>query len=275
MSKAAEYKALHDLLGRLIETQTGKKLVPGEAWQNNAQVLSIKLFGHLLSMQAISNRVMVTIPDIPPFPLVDHPSVKVIARAALETYLVFYYIYSSPDPLLREFRHKTWHVGGLLDRQKLHLSMDEHRKILALEAKEIEKLQREIKSSSHFSSYIAKQQEKLLEGDWRVGNGWTNLGVVAGFNKKYFQNIYGYLCGYSHSSYASALQVRDARAVEDQEMLAQAILGIGMVIMAHFAFTYSTLFPSSAPALAAHKAAHRIAEKWRFGPEDMAEFYDR
>ena len=56
-------------------------------------------------------------------------------------------------------------------------------------------------------------------------------------------------------------------------MLTQSILGIGVVLMAHSAFSYSAAFNTAGEVLSANPSAMRIAEKWQFGPEDMAVIY--
>ena len=114
-----------------------------------------------------------------------------------------------------------------------------------------------------------------MKGNWKVGISWIEFGVQAGFHEKYFENVYSYLCGYSHSSYASALQVGQAQSINDQNMLAQPIMGVGVVIMAHFTFTYSRIFSSATTVLNKNTYARSIAEKWQFGPDDMANIFER
>ena len=271
----ADYSTLLDLFVRLIDSQAGRKIEPGEGWLNGAQVLAIKLFRHLVSMQTLAARPTVERDGVPTVVFVDHASVKVVARAAFETYLVFFYLYGDSDRSLGEFRHKTWRLGGLADRQQFYPSTTQAREVLAREKKQLEELKSEIEASPQIRSYTNKQRKKLLEGEWRIGRGWADLGSNAGFHEKYFKNIYGYLCGYSHSSYFSALQVGLAQSIEDQEMLTQPILGIGVVLMAHFAFSYSNVFSTANAVLSANPSAKRVAEKWRFGSEDMAAIYDR
>ncbi len=271
----ADYSTLLDLFIRLVDSQTGRKIEPGEVWLNDAQVLANKLFRHLVSMQTLAACGTVECDGVPTMFFVDHASVKVVARAALETYLVFFYLYGNSDRSLCEFRHKTWRLGGLADRQKFHPSTSQARKVLAREKKQLEILKSEIETSPQIRSYTNKHRKKLLEGGWRIGSGWTDLGSNAGFHEKYFKNIYGYLCGYSHSSYLSVLQIGQAQSIKDQKMLTQAILGIGVVLMAHFAFSYSNAFSTANAVLSANPSAKRVAEKWRFGPEDMAAIYDR
>lgn len=275
MSHDADYSTLLDLFIRLVESQAGIEIEDGGAWLNDAQVLSIKLFRHLVSMRALAAVATVKTAGGQTVFFVDHASVKVIARAALETYLVFFYLYGSADRSLSNFRHKTWQLGGLCDRQRYHVSTKEGHDVLAREKKQIEVLQSEIGMLPQLSEYTEKQRKKLLSGEWRIGKGWADLGAQAGFHGKYFDNIYGYLCGYSHSSYLSALQVGQAESIEDQQKLTLSILGIGTVLMAHFAFTYASAFGNAETVLSGDPSAKRVAEKWRFGPKDMAAIYDR
>jgi hypothetical protein len=81
----------------------------------------------------------------------------------------------------------------LLDRQGSHVSIKEHCVVLENEKKQIGELKSAIGESEHLKSFTANQQKQLLNGKWRVGKGWTDLGVSAGFHKKYFANIYSYL----------------------------------------------------------------------------------
>jgi hypothetical protein len=271
----SDYSTLLDLFIRLVESQAGKEIQPGAEWLNDAQVLATKLFRHLVSMQTLASGATVEHDGIPAVFFVDHASVKVVARAALETYLVFFYLYGNSNRSLCDFRHKTWCLGGLIDRQQFHVSTEQGREVLASEKTRIEELRANIEASPEFLGYSDKQRRKLLEGEWRIGIGWADLGVSAGFHQKYFKDVYAYLCGYSHSSYLSALQVGQAQSIEEQQMLTRAILGVGVVLMAHFAFTYSVAFDSASGVLSADPVARRVAEKWRFGPVDMAVIYGR
>lgn len=275
MAQSNEYEELLHLFIDLVQSQARKKIVEGEGWMNDAQTLSIKLFRHLVSMQIISTGSTIERQGTPIVFFIDHASVKVMTRAALETYLVFYYIFGGQNQSLSKFRHSTWVLGGLADRQLSHAATDENRAVLVKEKMQIEELKLEIEKSPFFSSFTPKQQDQLLKGKWRVGNGWSDLGVAAGFHKKYFDNIYSYLCGYSHSSYISAMQVGQAQSVEDQESLTNSIMSIGIVIMAHYAFSYSRAFESAKEVLNKSSSAQVIAEKWYFELEDMAAIYDR
>ena len=274
MEYEAEFVILKNLLFELIESQNGRSIEPGQEWLNDAQILSIKLFRHLASMQNVANGATMEARNNLVVPYIDHASVKVIARAALETYLVFFYIYGTDERTVALFRHNTWHLGGLIDRQKYSVFSGEAREVAAQEAEVIERLKAAIEQSPHFLEYTQKQRQELLVGYWRVGSGWSDLAIRAGFHERYFRNIYNYLCGYSHSSYASALQVGQALSFDDQEMLTRATISIGVVIMAHFAFTYPCIFADAGDVLATNPEGKTIAEMWRFGREEMAHIYD-
>ena len=274
MAYDSDYSTLLDLFVRLVESQAGVEIEEGSAWLNDAQVLATKLFRHLVSMRALAAGATVeTAGGLTVF-FIDHASVKVVARAALETYLVFFYLYGTADQSLSKFRHKTWQLGGLSDRQQFHVTTQEGHEVLAREMEQIEALRSEIERFPQITSYTDRQRKKLLNGEWRIGKGWADLGAQAGFHGKYFNDIYGYLCGYSHSSYLSALQVGQAKSIEDQQKLTHSILGIGVVLMAHFAFSYASAFGNAEKVLSDSPDVKRVAEKWRFGPEDMAAIYD-
>ena len=65
-----------------------------------------------------------------------------------------------------------------------------------------------------------------------------------------------------------------AQSIEKQKMLARPTLSIGVVLMSHFAFSYPAVFPDAESILVANPVANGIAETWRFGTEDMAEYYE-
>jgi hypothetical protein len=57
-------------------------------------------------------------------------------------------------------------------------------------------------------------------------------------------------------------------------MLIQASLGVGVVLMAHFAFSDSRMFSVANKVLSADPVAKRVAENSQFGPQEMAAIYN-
>lgn len=263
MFYSTDYSTLLGFIIQLVQSQAGQKIHSGEEWLNDAQTLSVKLFRHLVSMEQLAEGATVDQNNSAPIFFIDHASVKVVTRAALETYLVFFYLYGNADRAVSEFRHKTWRLGGLIDRQKFHASNPTQQQVLFSEKEQIDALISEIKALPQLQTYPEKLRAQLLKGKWRISNDWSDLGVQAGFCKQYFQEVHGYLSGYSHSSYLSALQEGQAVSIEDQFKLTQEILRVGIAIMAHFAFSYSSTFSSAASVLEKHIEGKRVAEKWR------------
>jgi hypothetical protein len=90
MNDTQDYNVLIGLMIRLVESQAGKPITKGKGWLNDSQTLSIKLFRHLVSMPCLATGATIEQNSIPTLCHIDHSSIKVIARAALETYLVFF-----------------------------------------------------------------------------------------------------------------------------------------------------------------------------------------
>jgi len=268
-----DYDQLLELFIRLIDSRAGTNIEPGDEWLNDAQTLAVKLFRHLMSMKILACVGTIKQDNFPPSFFIDHSSVKVVTRAALESYLVYFYLYGSGDLEMSKFRHKTWHLAGLSDRQRHHASTDESRHKLSSEKLEINNLRLEIQASPQISGYTHKQQIQLLDGNWRVGTSWIMLGTQAGFHTTYFENVYSYLCGYSHSSYISALQVGQAQTLEDQNMLAQSCTGIGLIIMAHFVTNYASSVNAASVVLASNADTQLLIKKWRITAAELDPIY--
>jgi len=268
----SDFTALLELYVTLVQAQAGLNIPIEYAWLNDRQVLAVKLYRHLHSMRQVGAGSSLTYKGtICSF--IDHASVKVLMRAALETYLVFYFVFRVDELEVSHFRHMTWKLGGLLDRQRLHPITEAARSTQAMELDQITQLRKEIESHLIFGTLTKRERDKILGGEWRTGKAWHNLAVHAGFHPHYFSNIYNYLCGFSHSSYASALQVGQAKEIEKQRELSESMFSVACMVAAHFSFTYASLFDLAQQALDSNPTAKKIAEKWRFKAEDMDRIY--
>ncbi|MEA2754914.1 MAG: hypothetical protein QOJ54_1203 [Aliidongia sp.] len=270
LQKRADYTILQRLIVNLVQSRVGQPSNVGQAWLNDAQNLARKMFEHLVSLRVLTNAHCVEIDQSHSFEFIDHSSVKVVTRAAFETYLVFFFIFGGSDPSLSEFRHKIWRYGGLADRQKSQLDSSKACDILAAEKVVMDHLKLEIEASSHLSAYANTAAKKILKGEWRGGKSWADLSTDAGFHESYFRNIYGYLCGYSHASYISVLQVGQAQSLDDQQTLASVCIDIGLVLMANFVRAYCKLFEDTKQILDADLKAKAAVDRWGFGPDAWA-----
>lgn len=264
-----------ELFARMIEAQRSHALSSEDAWMNHAQILAVKLFKQACSVRLILDPTQLDFHDGSQIVFVDHSSATILARACLETFIVFHWIFQCQDPALRQFRYGVWRLGGLMDRLKLHPSTDQ-----ASEALKVARLQAadqiaEIEPSPFLSGYSPDQVKRLMKGDWRAGWSWTDEAVRAGFSKKYFQNVYSHFCGYAHTSYISSMQMGQAQLIDDQRMLGLVALQTCIHVMARAVAFYAELFPSGRTALKmSPEQAQNVAYFWGFTNVDMDPLYE-
>lgn len=115
MEKAQEYIKLLEILGRVAEANKG--VVAGADDRIlDAEGLLLKFFWHAASALYLFRST--TLPDIRAS-FFDSASINVLGRAALETFLVFHYVFTAPtSENEKDFRYVSWTLAGLLERQK-------------------------------------------------------------------------------------------------------------------------------------------------------------
>jgi hypothetical protein len=243
------FTELHAMIVLMVEAPGGSPISAGMEWQNDRQTLSTKFVQHLHTIMRIhaGSTMQVGSGSVE---FIDHGSVKVLARAVLENFIVFACLFGDPDPEACRFRHMTWKLGGLLDRQSMKASTAANLAKLAVEKEQIDQLFSEVSGHLLYASLAKGQQKAIAKGDWKTGRSWQLLAKEAGFSEGYFRNIYAYLCGYSHSSYAAALQVGQANQAADQVAQSSSMLGVLCLCMARFAVIYANLFPLAREVLA-------------------------
>lgn len=96
MSIEIDFPILFDSYMRLIQSISGEKINAGDERLNDSQVLAIKLFRHLASIKLLATGNNLELLHKNDINFIDNSSVKVLTRAALETFLAFHFLYSSP-----------------------------------------------------------------------------------------------------------------------------------------------------------------------------------
>lgn len=271
-----ESRTLLNLIVQLTNSQAGKDLPAGSPWMNDAQVLALKFYYHLTSLHVLVQPVEVVMSQ-GTASHIDHSSVLVLSRAALETFLTFAHVFGCTESDLREFRHMAWRCAGLLDRQKLQASarLPQSKQRLIDEGASIETLRAEMQAHARWVHYSGKERTAFLKGEWRAGRGWTAIGVEAGFHPVHIRELYSFLCGYSHTSWLSILQIRDARELLQQAAMTAMSVSNACVLMSFFALHYVALFPDAERVLAAYPEATVLVQKWNLRAERVASHYER
>jgi hypothetical protein len=258
-----EYLQLLDLCFRLVESIKGQEVTEDTVWLTETQPTATKLFYHLGSIYYLSKGT--TLPDLAGVKIgyIDFPSIVVVARAAFETYLTFYFIFVAPSSIEeKQFRYKIWDLGGLLDRQKFPVTLEENKAKLSEEKLIIDKLISELISNPFYLSLKSDQKKEARKGNWRLDKHWTDLAHIAGFDQAYFKNIYRYLCSYAHSGNLSILQLSQVNDKQTQLSMAETWLGLGLVLMGHFSSSYVSIYPKSKTVLQSFPDAARTADIW-------------
>lgn len=260
---------------RIVEGENGKAIVPGEEWRNDGQVLAVKIFRHIATAQQISAGLIINLRGLPQFFHIDHSSVSVVVRAAIEVYLTFNYVFAGDDVELSKYRHKLWTRSGLIDRSKMLANTEESRAVLAEEKQLIDQLTKEIFASPYYSGSNRDDRKIINNGGWKPQGGLYSVSAHADLHQLYFSDIYNHLSGHAHCSFISAIQIRDAVDVEAQQMMAGGSRQILCMIIAHFMFSYIKLFPTAERAFQADQELYELTSAWFVQKKDLAKIYDQ
>ncbi|WP_415760592.1 DUF5677 domain-containing protein [Pseudomonas sp. LT1P18] len=268
-----DFDALIELMILVINSRLNMPVEPEMVFLNDIQTLSLKLFKQLCSTKTISTGCVFQSKTGSAYEFIDQGSVSILARASIETFLTLHWLFSG-DLELSRFRHRVWQYAGLADRVGHTATTDEGRVKQASAREQQAELLIQLQGSEHFKGYTTKQADQVLKGNWRVGWSWADEAVRAGFHRKYFDNVYSYLCGYSHSNYISAMQIGQAQDLPTQARMSGAGLQISVHIMSHFIHLYASTFSTASDILNTSES-RQIATYWHFKSDDMNPIFDR
>lgn len=141
--------------------------------------------------------------------LLDKPSIYILERALVETYLMFHFIYIEPKTTEEKmFRFDVFAYSGLMSRQKFGFKSEKAKQVFESDRKEIERLKIQIEKSEFFKKY-PKQQKEILKGiKPRLGFSWENLSENVGLSNV-FDKIHSLLSNYAHSEFLSMIQIKE------------------------------------------------------------------
>jgi len=223
--------------------------------------LAAKLFHHAASAYWLSKGTRV--PDMADIAVDfhDHGSITLIARAALESYLTFYYIFLDPDSDDEfEFRYNGWMLAGLAVRERYPFRFAEHQAVVAAEKPVYESHRKAIKGTSRYRGLKPAAQRRVLKGKrWRF-HGWVEIARKAGFGPVYSQALYEYLSDYAHSGGLATLQVSQAQSRQEQLAYVDSSLRMIMLVLCRMIDSWTERFPKSAEGLESDPDGAHICE---------------
>lgn len=247
MNKDDELSQLLQLIYDLCNSKAGMTLTDENKWYLDAESMIAKLFNHLATISYLSKGTHFNFsPKSPTQHFVDHSSMSVIIRVAIETYLTFYYLFVDEcQKEEKEFRYHMWTLGGLYNRQQyVKLSEDTTRKQVD-ESIDVRNLMEKISRNSMFIKLSKGLQKKALKGEWKLEKKWPNLAEIAGFDISVFKTLYNYLSSYSHTDSLCILQIKQAVDVNDQKKLTEMTKNVSLVILSHLIISFGMIFPDS------------------------------
>lgn len=222
----------------------GKSISKGNPNIYFAEGIGQKIISHAISAHYLSHGYQVANDKHLYAEQIDFSSISVLVRAAFESYLTFNYVFISAkneDELA--FRFRCWNLGGFLDRADFIPTEEKHIKLKEYEKSQIDLIKSELYHSKTFENLKSQDKKAALNGRWRLSNSWSDLAVSAGFNKKFFDDQYSFLCSHSHSSRLSIIQIQQTKDLINQNKMTNASIGILMVIIAKYLYDYIHLIP--------------------------------
>lgn len=268
-----DYEALLALMVEMITAQARQPECDAPEWTFSLHALSLKLFKHLCTARTILEPSPFETELLPAFGYIDHSSVAVVIRSAIENYLVMHWLFADGDFELREFRHMVWEHAGWKKRSKITPTIEDSVPKQKAAIDEATALLPKIETSPHFERLRDDQKKKIRKGMWDADWTWNELAENAGLHLSYFTSMYHYLSGYTHSDFISNMQIKCAKGLQTQYELGSSVIGIGLLIMGHFAHFYSRMFPAAHAVLDAAGNRKNLAHIWNIRAEDMESLY--
>jgi hypothetical protein len=176
----------------------------------------------------------------------DLATLNVIARAIIENFLVFYYVFVEPQNKEEEdFRYMIYCISGLIERQNYPIESPQGKIILANEKKLIDSVVSKLEKNNYFIQLKKEDKYKLLEwGEWRFKS-WSHIALSAGLNESNSKAFYKFLCGYSHSGSLSLQQIHQTASKEEKIKLFNGTLSLIKIAIANMILSYCNYFPKA------------------------------
>lgn len=214
-----------------------------------AEKLAVKFFGHVVSALYLFRGISIPELLMPKNHSLEFSSVHTLVRAALESFLVFYYIFiDSSDKDKADLRYRAWELAGLYQRQKFKNPSKEYIELLNQDLKLIKHLEEEIENNSIFQSFNEKKKEKIFKklrkNNWR-SKSWVKIALSAGFSETNSETVYGFLCEHAHSGSMSASQINQADNSQKKRELMMMDIGYLLICTANMIKCCCSYFPKS------------------------------
>jgi hypothetical protein len=276
MNKEEENSFITLLQGMLEVGESAKGITVGNDDRIlDAEGLFFKFFSHCCTAFYLRRKTIIGEIKNINVNFLDVPSILIITRAAIESYIVFNYVYLQPtNSDEANFRYWAWEYTGTFQRQRIMAVLPESKEKLKHEKKVLDKIRDALSETGTFKSLTTKQQNNLVNGgNWTipVSTGdqnyypsWSKLAKLAGLNDKMAFEYYGFLSEYAHSTSWSIMQLRDPNFVHVRDGFIDTALKSLMSIMALMIKAYIKFFNLDMDIVKKNSDLNRAIEVWSF-----------
>jgi len=236
-----------------------------------ARGLTNKFIEHAVTILHLSRGTSLDLPSFK-YRLVDCASIDVLARASLEAFLVFHYVFYAPTTKEeKNYRYWAYKAAGIAERENAPASTKEYGQKQAAEKKELDKLRERLQSNTVFQSLTDNQKKQILRGRWKLPS-WRAIAIDAGLSEMIASHMYSSLAGCAHSSMLSVVQMVEAHRDREEEELVNTSMGIMNVVMARMISEYCELFPQAKQVLNSDCQGIDIVNWWIQLDQGLSEF---
>ena len=184
----------------------------------------------------------------------DPGSINSLCRSALESFLVFQYVFIMPKGSSEaDLRFDVWLKYGLNIRTKIKPITEDGLVGREWTQNEINKIINRIRENIYFNTLDPKLQKAIVEcKDWRLPklscrgkirrDSYADIAIEAGFPEDVAHTNYEFLSGYSHSGSLSVSQILQAVTEDDKEVVCDSSITLLKILMPIMANSYLKLF---------------------------------
>ncbi|MFZ1684766.1 MAG: hypothetical protein WAU88_11655 [Candidatus Zixiibacteriota bacterium] len=266
---------LHSLLRCLCDLSDAMKgtHVDESEWLLHAEGLTLKAAYHGFSALYLARGT--SMPELG-LNFIDPASIQVVIRSLFEAVLTFNYVFRQPlSPEDRRLRYDVWRLSGMFYRHRKKPRFDFGKQKLAAERPFIDDLRRSISAHPFIASMPTRVAREVLSGkDWLIPainhNGkysrptMIDVAVQAGLGRQQAFETYNQLSGYTHSTFASVFQLRQADSAESRSILYDPVLADASISIAVLIRDFAHLFLPAKELLDTSPQCSALVETWLY-----------
>jgi len=229
----------------------------------DCQQLALKLFMHAASIHWLAQGTHAPVPEsvVGGAYFYDFPSVAVLTRVALDTYLTLFEVFFEPETRDEfEFNHALWQLSGFVVREGVVPSDPGLRDWVAGSEREIEEMRSRLCATQKYASLSSGEKKAVLRG--RRGRDWSAVARAAGFAEQTIRRMYAYYSGYVHADGLAGAQIMQAATREEQSRFIEGDMRLVMSMLAKTILGYEAKFQEARRICEGRPADHTLAQVW-------------